>query len=116
MQEPIEDVDQKVIPSHVVEEQQGPVVERVTQVTETKSFGDEYRWTAVEITERETVVTERLVHKEEYAVSDQDTQKAEEGEVLDQDRDHAQRDQLQEVLLAGVEKTLEEPSQAELDQ
>ncbi|KAK7506469.1 hypothetical protein BaRGS_00002581 [Batillaria attramentaria] len=51
-----------------------PVVESVSEYTQRTSFGTEYRKTEIEVTKKETVITERVVHKEESSVSVPETE------------------------------------------
>lgn len=46
-----------------------PVIESVTQFTETRRFDTEYRSTEIEVTQKETVYRERVVQRKEFDVS-----------------------------------------------
>ncbi|XP_076454790.1 uncharacterized protein LOC143289416 isoform X40 [Babylonia areolata] len=93
-----------------------PVSEHVTQVVHRTTYEDEYRRTDIEITEKETVLTERLVHKEEYTVASQEAQPEEEIiAAAPVKTTHVERyEMIEEVKkIDSVEKEIE-PSSAEL--
>ncbi|XP_076460033.1 uncharacterized protein LOC143293050 isoform X37 [Babylonia areolata] len=62
-------VDQKVKPPDTEATTEEKPMESVTQTFKRSSFGDEYRRTEIEITEKETVITDRQVHTEECTVT-----------------------------------------------
>ena len=104
------DVDQSHIPD-VSDSQREPVIEQVTHVTKTSTFGDEYRRTEIVITEKETVISDRRVHKEEYTVTGPDTHEEVDTEETDKkdidvegtkEEDQAARDQSEDVAIATM--------------
>ncbi|KAL8597428.1 hypothetical protein ACOMHN_050926 [Nucella lapillus] len=95
-----------------------PVSEHVTQVTHRTTFEDEYRRTDIEITEKETVLTERVVQKEYYVAPHDEVQVEEErvSEVVSVEEYRVKEEPSEDVKHIDVVKEEIESSSATLSQ